>query len=738
MSTATAVFSKNPRTQASAHASSQRGPAGRLTPDRSKGGDRAESMETAETAETAEAARHVTPHPLWSLGNIRMDDAPTSSQVAASATTAKRQSSLSPLVYRALQSPGRPIDAGSRSFFERRTGRDYSRVRIHTNDISAQAAGSLSASAYTVGSDIVFNRSKYAPTTPRGQLLLMHELRHVDQQRSAKRVNEPKLDARNSSQELQARSLVDKAPLALSEQRIQCSDDDSVSGIIVNAVGEEVFGTTAWPFLKAVFQGFMGGLTSDIHSGRLEKAKGRLSDLLRPDHALKFYGGYLVGMLLGLISPITDLVTGVIGIIKLSISLLEWMAKWSPVGIAMSPERQAKIARLIAKFQTLQTSFSETLTELFKDPAEAMKKLRSFLDTMMQQALGQARDLGANAAHAIFDFLDEDFYDMGKSIGKVLGTAIVQILLLVFTDAIGNLIKEGAAMLGKVAEFVGTKVGELLQWVQKLASSAIGAIRKAFSGGFKLFEKLGASLGEFFGELLDLATESLGIEARSEALAAEGPGNVPIPNISESRAVTPTRTSPARVEDLTPPKVHPSKAGGVPNKTPELGKAPFDEPLTPSERGLTKDELRKKHILEEQSERQRAASGAAKDEAATGQGRSEVRRPGKSVPTHLERGQFAHEYAELLIDPKELPPGLSAEVTVELPGGKIRLDRVDFDKGVYYEIKPNTALSKDMGANQIKKYAEYMNRNHPLKGGKLWTGTVVTYEQSDAIALFGK
>lgn len=135
--------------------------------------------------------------------------------------------------------------------------------------------------------------------------------------------------------------------------------------------------------------------------------------------------------------------------------------------------------------------------------------------------------------------------------------------------------------------------------------------------------------------------------------------------------------------------------------------------------------------------RQRAARGATKAEAKSGPGRRETRTPGKAIPERFERGQFAHDYAELLIPETELPPGLHAEVTVELPGGKVRLDRVDFEKGVYYEIKPNTLASRQQGAEQIRKYAEYMNRNFPLKGGKQWTGRVVTYEGEDAVALFG-
>jgi hypothetical protein len=212
------------------------------------------------------------------------------------------------------------------------------------------------------------------------------------------------------------------------------------------------------------------------------------------------------------------------------------------------------------------------------------------------------------------------------------------------------------------------------------------------------------------------------------------------PSILESRMVKPPKpTSPARVADLTPPKIHPSNVPkDVPApKKPALGKAPFDEPLTPAERKLTQDQLRQKHILEDQASKQKEFRSASKNEAATGHGRAEVKTPGRSVPSRLERGQLAHEYAELLIPENQLPRGLRAEVTAELPGGRVRLDRVDFEGGVYYEIKPNTQFSRAAGEDQIRIYEEYMQRNYPLPGGRRWAGRIVTYEHADAIGMFG-
>jgi uncharacterized protein DUF4157/putative RNase toxin 44 of polymorphic toxin system len=65
---------------------------------------------------------------------------------------------------------------------ESRFGRDFSRVRTHTDARSAESARAVSAEAYTVGSDIVFGSGRYAPETPSGRRLIAHELAHTIQQ----------------------------------------------------------------------------------------------------------------------------------------------------------------------------------------------------------------------------------------------------------------------------------------------------------------------------------------------------------------------------------------------------------------------------------------------------------------------------------------------------------------------------------------------------------------------------
>jgi Domain of unknown function (DUF4157) len=89
-----------------------------------------------------------------------------------------------PIVQRVLRSPGHPLDAQTRSFFEPRFGYDFSRVRIHNDERAAASARAVNALAYTVGQCIVFAAGQYRPHTSAGRELLAHELVHTLQQSS--------------------------------------------------------------------------------------------------------------------------------------------------------------------------------------------------------------------------------------------------------------------------------------------------------------------------------------------------------------------------------------------------------------------------------------------------------------------------------------------------------------------------------------------------------------------------
>jgi hypothetical protein len=143
--------------------------------------------------------------------------------------------SVPSIVHDVLRSPGQPLDASMRAYFEPRFGHDFSqvpvhrptpqlnlmpsklgvshpdddyerdaeknakdvlktaapitapavdfsRVRIHTDSRAADSAQAVNAAAYTVGHNIVFGPGQYEPATTKGRLTLAHELTHVVQQ----------------------------------------------------------------------------------------------------------------------------------------------------------------------------------------------------------------------------------------------------------------------------------------------------------------------------------------------------------------------------------------------------------------------------------------------------------------------------------------------------------------------------------------------------------------------------
>jgi hypothetical protein len=80
---------------------------------------------------------------------------------------------------------GGALDAGARERFAPSLGDSLSDVRVHTDAGADALARSVSARAFTTGSDVFFASGEYRPGTGEGDRLLAHELTHVVQQRGA-------------------------------------------------------------------------------------------------------------------------------------------------------------------------------------------------------------------------------------------------------------------------------------------------------------------------------------------------------------------------------------------------------------------------------------------------------------------------------------------------------------------------------------------------------------------------
>lgn len=87
-------------------------------------------------------------------------------------------------VHDVISSSGRPLEPEVRGDMEARLGADFGDVRVHDDSAAADSAAAVNAHAYTVGSNVVFQRDSYDPSSDSGRLTLAHELTHVLQQRS--------------------------------------------------------------------------------------------------------------------------------------------------------------------------------------------------------------------------------------------------------------------------------------------------------------------------------------------------------------------------------------------------------------------------------------------------------------------------------------------------------------------------------------------------------------------------
>ena len=111
----------------------------------------------------------------------RKPSAPLISRAASSPIGSGR--AAPPSVHEIVRSPGLPLDAATRAFFEPRFRYDFSQVRVHADDYAKESARAINALAYTSGQHLVFGENRYPPSESSSRHLIAHELAHFVQQR---------------------------------------------------------------------------------------------------------------------------------------------------------------------------------------------------------------------------------------------------------------------------------------------------------------------------------------------------------------------------------------------------------------------------------------------------------------------------------------------------------------------------------------------------------------------------
>ncbi len=102
---------------------------------------------------------------------------------------------------------GHTLDTAARHRLAPHVGDPLTDVRVHTDPTADTLARSVSARAFTTGTDVYFAAGEYRPGTTDGDSLLAHELTHVTQQRGAPSGGELKVSEPGDTMETEADSV---------------------------------------------------------------------------------------------------------------------------------------------------------------------------------------------------------------------------------------------------------------------------------------------------------------------------------------------------------------------------------------------------------------------------------------------------------------------------------------------------------------------------------------------------
>ena len=537
-------------------------------------------------------------------------------------------------------SQGSPLSGSDQAFFGAAFGRDFSRVRVHADRGAAASAAQAQAHAYTVGDHVFFAGGRYAPATPSGRRLLAHELAHVVQQgrgggpgraddarahleaeRAGRRAAEgrpvivtearPVGMARQPAADAPAPALApDQAPAAAPADGQAPALADAGTRIeqalIRRLTGALVSGDVAVPVLIAVVRGMIHQLAAE-HAGT--KLGAHLLTIT-PKGIAEVVIGYEAGGLEGLLSPIGDL----FGLAVFE-ERAEAMARQVLISILKSKGDLSGAAEALAtEAAGLAEQIAHGLASLKDRPAkETIADILELPDALAGVAVKKGYDFGVQAGKDIAAGLEEpwqagkkqepapSFLEMpatwtqakyeeltgrlfstpwlkiGRKIGYAVGWVAIQVVLLLFTEGIGNAIEKVGAAAGRIGEVLGrlsevagkgaAKVAEFLTAVGEGVSVLEKAIGLATKKLLKPLEPLLRPILKFLADVEGLLKKLLGIPEREIVQAAEAAA----PKAARTLGHDEPSAFPKRHEPAPPqPPVHkPPEHVASPPKPPE-------------------------------------------------------------------------------------------------------------------------------------------------------------------------
>lgn len=366
-----------------------------------------------------------------------------------------------------LSGAGEPLDAMLRDDMEQRFGHDFASVRVHTGAAAAQMARSVKAKAFVACSNVVFGAGRYDPHSSPGRRLLAHELVHVIQQRSSPTPGPILRDGEDALPESDAEGEESYADRWI-QARIEEASIEVARGLhrsmamsMSIAIPESIMAALIAAEVSFLYRSYQ----LLVEEGHAAQILGRIEELLTPATALEFFTGYVWGVLQGLVSPITGLWHLAEGGIQFAISAVEWIHTLPE----QAPELLAEAEALRQSMQEFGSQASATLTSL-RDRDQLLAFAGAIIaavpagaEAFQRQLVRGAQRQGRRAATSLVrHFLNTPLRQLGVELGEIVGTVFIELVLLLFTTGVGNLI---------------TKLGEL---ARRLAPRSRGV--RAFTG----------------------------------------------------------------------------------------------------------------------------------------------------------------------------------------------------------------------------------------------------------------
>jgi hypothetical protein len=412
-----------------------------------------------------------------------------------------------------LRSPGQPMPRALRTRMEEKFGQDFSAVRIHADASAQNSAAAVNARAYTVGGDIVFGGAAPDLASTAGQRLLGHELAHVAQQSrggvAAGIDPDPALEAeaKRAGDAIAAghpASADSAAPVGLQRDAEQPDYPamEKVTGYVAQALG---FDETTSRVAAASLEGAMSGFSHQWNEDKIGELLGEKFKSFSITDAGDLSNGYGVGVIEGVVSPITDLFA--IGV------MVEQLSAFVTNLASSAISKAAELAQDLKGVVDALASLGKPIKEFFQglNARETFKMLGGMLNSnggLVEKAIGFARSIGRTQGAAVakslkspwektkqpeekpaggFGYVSNFFGGLrdarikapwakvGNAAGYALGFAVIQVVLLVSSEGIGNLITQIGRSLGGLAK-AGTFLGRTIEGVAEFVTMAGGII----------------------------------------------------------------------------------------------------------------------------------------------------------------------------------------------------------------------------------------------------------------------